>query len=206
MIWNDWLDEFRWEAQVEGILHNLRNSLRRVPDIKKLLHESDQPLLNQFADRIDICEEALQILEAAIAENPPLSVKEGGIIKDGYDAKLDQYRDASKNGKAWLAELEREERERTGIKTLKIGYNRIFGYFIEITKSNIHLADLERYERKQTLANAERYITPELKEKEDLILNAEAEGQELEYQLFSTVRDAMKTHIQTDSTSRKCPK
>ena len=124
-----------------------------------------------------------------------LSVKEGGIIKDGYDAKLDQYRDASKNGKAWLAELEREERERTGIKSLKIGYNRIFGYYIEITKSNIHLADLERYERKQTLANAERYITPELKEKEDLILNAEAEGLELEYQLFSTVRDSMKTHI-----------
>ena len=176
-------------------LAQLRNSLRRVPDIKKALHESERSLLHQFSDRIDGCEEALQILETAIAENPPLSVKEGGIIKDGYDTKLDQYRDASKNGKVWLAELEREERERTGIKSLKIGYNRVFGYFIEVTKSNIHLADLERYERKQTLANAERYITPELKEKEDLILNAEAEGQDLEYQLFSTVRDAMKTHI-----------
>ena len=176
-------------------LAQLRNSLRRVPNIKKALHESERPLLNQFSERIDGCEEALHILEMAIAENPPLSVKEGGIIKDGYDAKLDQYRDASKNGKAWLAELEREERERTGIKSLKIGYNRIFGYYIEITKSNIHLADLERYERKQTLANAERYITPELKEKEDLILNAEAEGLELEYQLFSTIRDSMKTHI-----------
>jgi DNA mismatch repair protein MutS len=176
-------------------LAQLRNSLRRVPGIKKTLHESERALLNQFSYRIDGCEEALHILEMAIAENPPLSVKEGGIIKDGYDVKLDQYRDASKNGKAWLAELEREERERTGIKSLKIGYNRIFGYYIEITKSNIHLADLERYERKQTLANAERYITPELKEKEDLILNAEAEGQELEYQLFSVVRDSMKTHI-----------
>ena len=176
-------------------LAQLRNSLRRVPDIKKALYESERSLLHQFSDRIDGCEEALQILETAIAENPPLSVKEGGIIKDGYDTKLDQYRDASKNGKVWLAELEREERERTGIKSLKIGYNRVFGYFIEVTKSNIHLADLERYERKQTLANAERYITPELKEKEDLILNAEAEGQDLEYQLFSTVRDAMKTHI-----------
>ncbi|WP_186671176.1 DNA mismatch repair protein MutS [Sporosarcina sp. BP05] len=176
-------------------LAQLRNSLRRVPNIKKALHESERPLLNQFSERIDGCEEALQILELAIAENPPLSVKEGGIIKDGYDAKLDQYRDASKNGKAWLAELEREERERTGIKSLKIGYNRIFGYYIEITKSNIHLADLDRYERKQTLANAERYITPELKEKEDLILNAEAEGLDLEYQLFSTIRDSMKTHI-----------
>ncbi|WP_421101187.1 DNA mismatch repair protein MutS [Sporosarcina psychrophila] len=176
-------------------LAQLRNSLRRVPNIKKALHESERPLLNQFSERIDGCEEALHILELAIAENPPLSVKEGGIIKDGYDEKLDQYRDASKNGKAWLAELEREERERTGIKSLKIGYNRIFGYYIEITKSNIHLADLERYERKQTLANAERYITPELKEKEDLILNAEAGGLELEYQLFSKVRDSMKTHI-----------
>ncbi|MBE1553386.1 DNA mismatch repair protein MutS [Sporosarcina limicola] len=176
-------------------LAQLRNSLRRIPDIKKALQESERTLLSQFAERIDVCEDVLQTLENAIAENPPLSVKEGGIIKDGYDAKLDQYRDASKNGKAWLAELEGEERSRTGIKSLKIGYNRIFGYFIEITKSNIHLADLERYERKQTLANAERYITPELKEKEDLILNAEAEGQDLEYVLFSTVRDAMKTHI-----------
>ena len=110
--------------------------------LKKHFTNPIRPLLNQFAERIDGCEEALQILETAIAENPPLSVKEGGIIKDGYDAKLDQYRDASKNGKAWLAELEREERERTGIKTLKIGYNRVFGYYIEITKSNIHLADL----------------------------------------------------------------
>ncbi|MER2089048.1 MAG: DNA mismatch repair protein MutS [Sporosarcina sp.] len=176
-------------------LAQLRNSLRRVPTIKKALQESERSLLTQFAGRIDGCEEALHILEAAIAENPPLSVKEGGIIKDGYDTKLDKYRDASKNGKAWLAELEGEERERTGIKSLKIGYNRIFGYFIEITKSNIHLADLERYERKQTLANAERYITPELKEKEDLILNAESEGQELEYHLFSQVRDSMKSHI-----------
>ncbi|WP_342509607.1 DNA mismatch repair protein MutS [Sporosarcina sp. FSL K6-2383] len=176
-------------------LAQLRNSLRRVPEVKRLLQEAQRPLLNHFAQRIDVCEEALTTLEAAIAENPPLSVKEGGVIKDGYDAQLDQYRDASKNGKVWLAELEREERERTGIKTLKIGYNRVFGYFIEITKSNIHLADLGRYERKQTLANAERYITPELKDKEDLILNAEAEGQELEYRLFSSVRDAMKTHI-----------
>ncbi|KXH80055.1 DNA mismatch repair protein MutS [Sporosarcina sp. HYO08] len=176
-------------------LAQLRNSLRSVPTIKTALESSDQPLLSQFAKRIDPCEQALQLLENAIAENPPLSVKEGGVMKDGFDAKLDQYRDASKNGKAWLTELEREERERTGIKSLKIGYNRIFGYFIEITKSNIHLADLERYERKQTLANAERYITPELKEKEDLILNAEAEGLALEYVLFTSVREEMREHI-----------
>ena len=176
-------------------LAQLRNSLRNVPAIKTALQESTQPVLTDFSNRIDTCSEVLGILEQAIAENPPLSVKEGGIIKDGYDTKLDQYRDASTNGKQWLSQLEGKERERTGIKSLKIGYNRIFGYFIEITKSNIHLADLERYERKQTLANAERYITPELKEKEDLILNAEAEGLELEYTLFSTVRETMKLHI-----------
>ncbi len=176
-------------------LAQLRNSLRRVPDIKQALANSKRPLLMRFAEQIDICEEARTLLEASIAENPPITVKEGGVILDGYDAQLDRYRDAARNGKEWLAQLEREERERTGIKSLKIGYNRIFGYFIEITKSNIHLADMERYERKQTLANAERYITTELKEKEELILNAEAEGLELEYVLFSEVRDGMSTHI-----------
>ena len=177
-------------------LAQLRNSLRQVPEIKKALANSGKPFLEQFANRINICEETRTLLETSIAENPPITLKEGGVIKDGFDGKLDEYRDATRNGKDWLAQLELEERERTGIKTLKIGYNRVFGYYIEITKSNIHLADLERYERKQTLANAERYITPELKEKEDLILNAEAEGLELEYRLFGTVRDGMKKHIQ----------
>ncbi|MDW0115658.1 DNA mismatch repair protein MutS [Sporosarcina thermotolerans] len=176
-------------------LAQLRNSLRCIPNLKNALFQSGHERLQRFSERLDTCEEALQLLEASVAENPPLSVKEGGIIKDGFNEKLDQYRDASRNGKEWLAGLERDERERTGIKSLKIGYNRIFGYYIEITKSNIHLADLTRYERKQTLANAERYITSELKEKEDLILNAEAEGQDLEYTLFCNVRDEMKSHI-----------
>lgn len=176
-------------------LAQLRNSLRKVPAVKIALENSGKPLLEKFASRINLCAEVCATLEAAIAEQPPITVKEGGVIKDGFDEKLDQYRDASRNGKEWLAQLEQEEREKTGIKNLKIGYNRVFGYFIEITKSNIHLADLERYERKQTLANAERYITPELKEKEDLILNAEAEGLELEYDLFTKVRDGMKPHI-----------
>ncbi len=140
-------------------------------------------------------------LKQSIAENPPITVKEGGVIQDGFDEKLDTYRDASRNGKEWLAQLEQQERERTGIKNLKIGYNRVFGYFIEITKSNIHLADLERYERKQTLANAERYITPELKEKEDLILNAEAEGLELEYDLFTAGSRRHENAYTTSSTT-----
>ena len=176
-------------------LAQLRNSLRQVPDLKLALENSGKKHLSQFAKRINVCQGARDILETSIAEHPPITVKEGGVIKDGYDEKLDTFRDASKNGKQWLAQLEQEERERTGIKNLKIGFNRVFGYYIEITKSNIHLADNDRYERKQTLANAERYITPELKEKEDLILNAEADGLELEYDLFSAVRDSMKTHI-----------
>ncbi|MDS9470657.1 DNA mismatch repair protein MutS [Sporosarcina pasteurii] len=176
-------------------LAQLRNSLRRVPEIKNALEHSGKPLLEEFATRINLCEDATALLEKSIAENPPITVKEGGVIKDGYDKKLDEYRDASRNGKQWLAELEQVEREKTGIKNLKIGYNRVFGYFIEITKSNIHLVDLERYERKQTLANAERYITSELKEKEDLILNAEADGLELEYDLFSHVREQLKPYI-----------
>src|SRR5690606_32190359 len=118
-------------------LAQLRNSLRRVPHLKNALQQSGHERLQRFSEQMDPCSEVLDLLEASIAENPPLSVKEGGIIKDGYDEKLDQYRDASRNGKEWLAGLERDERERTGIKNLKIGYNRIFGYFIEITKSNI---------------------------------------------------------------------
>ncbi|MBD7983605.1 DNA mismatch repair protein MutS [Sporosarcina sp. Sa2YVA2] len=176
-------------------LAQLRNSLRKVPSLKQSLMDSGLERLQRFSERLDPCEEVLAILEASVAENPPLSIKEGGIIKDGYNDQLDTYRDASRNGKEWLARLERDERDRTGIKSLKIGYNRIFGYYIEITKSNIHLADLERYERKQTLANAERYITAELKETEELILNAESEGTELEYTLFCDVRDTMKKHI-----------
>ncbi|WP_251635617.1 DNA mismatch repair protein MutS [Sporosarcina sp. NCCP-2716] len=176
-------------------LAQLRNSLRVIPSLKALLAESDKEHLRAFSERISPCDEQCQILEQAIAESPPLSAKEGGIIKDGFHGQLDTYRDASKNGKLWLAELEKKERELTGIKGLKIGYNRIFGYFIEITKSNLHLADLSRYERKQTLANCERYITPELKEKEELILSAESQSLDLEYSLFTQVREELKEGI-----------
>ena len=176
-------------------LAQLRNSLQKVPMIKEALATSGKSLLEQFATKILPCEEVTEMLEKAIADEPPMTVKEGGVIRDGFDEKLDEYRYASRNGKEWLAELEQRERQQTGIKNLKIGYNRVFGYFIEVTKSNIHLVDQERFERKQTLANAERYITDELKEKEALILNAEAESLELEYTLFTEVRDALKTHI-----------
>ncbi|WP_342537185.1 DNA mismatch repair protein MutS [Sporosarcina sp. FSL K6-3508] len=177
-------------------LAQLRNSLTHIPKLQKILSESKRPMLQQIADKMDPCEDTYQLLADSIAENPPLTSKEGGLIKDGYNEKLDQLRDASRNGKSWLAQLEQKERQATGIKTLKIGYNRIFGYYIEITKSNVHLADLTRYERKQTLANAERYITTELKEKEELILNAEADGQILETNLFLAIREQVKEEVQ----------
>src|SRR5699024_12863104 len=120
---------------------------------------------------------------------------EGSIIKDGYNKQLDTYRDASRNGKQWIAELERQEKKVTNIRSLKIGYNRVFGYYIEVTKPNLHLLPEGRYERKQTLTNAERFITPELKEKEQLILEAEEKSVELEYNLFIEIREKIKNQI-----------
>ena len=116
-------------------------------------------------------------------------VTEGGVIKPGYNEELDKYTDAMKNGKQWLAELEASEREKTGIHNLKIGFNRVFGYYIEVSKANVAKLPEGRYERKQTLVNAERFITPELKEKEALILGAESKTFELEYRLFDEVRE-----------------
>ncbi|MFD1030940.1 DNA mismatch repair protein MutS [Metaplanococcus flavidus] len=175
-------------------LAQLRSSLEKIPAIIDELSGAGNGRLSDFAGRLDRCGEVCELLEA-ISDNPPLSAKEGGVIREGYNRQLDEYRDASRNGKDWIAQLEQQERQKTGIKTLKIGYNRIFGYYIEISKANMHLADLERYERKQTLANAERYITPELKEKETLILRAEEESLNLEYKLFTVIRDEVKQYI-----------
>ncbi|MEZ0482717.1 DNA mismatch repair protein MutS [Planococcus sp. SSTMD024] len=175
-------------------LAQLRNSLEKIPELVRELAGSGHSSLEQFSAGLDPCPEVCELL-AAISDNPPLSAKEGGIIRDGFNAQLDEYRDASRNGKDWIAELEQKERAKTGIRSLKVGYNRIFGYYIEISKANMHLADLERYERKQTLANAERYITPELKEKETLILTAEEKSLTLEYELFVSVREQVKEYI-----------
>ena len=175
-------------------LAQLRSSLEKVPAIIAELANSGYDALAKFSGKLDRCEEVGELLEA-ISINPPLSAKEGGVIRDGFHEKLDEYRYASRNGKDWIAQLEQEERRLTGIKSLKIGYNRIFGYYIEISKANMHLADLERYDRKQTLANAERYITPELKEKETLILTAEEESLNLEYELFVKIREEVKVFI-----------
>lgn len=174
-------------------LVQLKKSLLQVPLLREILNPLDEA--QDINQRLDPCETVTDLLEQALVDNPPLSLKEGNMIRDGFNEQLDQYRDASRNGKTWIAQLERQERDRTGIKTLKIGYNRIFGYYIEVTRANLHSLPEGLYERKQTLANAERFITPDLKEKETLILQAEEKSGELEYELFSELREKIKEYI-----------
>ncbi|RSK27109.1 DNA mismatch repair protein MutS [Bacillus sp. HMF5848] len=176
-------------------LLQLKKSLAQVPSIVKGLESLNNPYIRELMNTLDPCEDLKLILEQALQENPPISVTEGDLLKDGYNELLDKYRDASRNGKSWIAQLEKQEKEATGIKSLKVGYNRIFGYYIEVTRANLHLLSEGRYERKQTLANAERFITPELKEKEALILEAEEKSIQLEYELFQQIREQVKTYI-----------
>lgn len=176
-------------------LIQLKKSLTQIPLLKQILLSLDNKVANDLAEKLNPCEQVTDLLESALVEQPPLSVKEGNMIRDGFNEELDQYRDASRNGKTWIAQLERQEREKTGIKSLKIGYNRVFGYYIEVTRANLHLLEEGHYERKQTLTNAERFITPDLKEKEALILQAEEKSGELEYELFTQIRERVKEFI-----------
>ncbi len=168
-------------------LVSLRTSLSKLPDIKNILSNCNSALLADGLANIDVLEDLRDLLYAALNDEPPLSVKEGGIIRDGYSDEIDTCRTAARDGKGWLAELEAREKEETGIKNLKIGYNRVFGYFIEVTKSYLSLVP-DRYIRKQTLANNERYITEELKQMEDTILGAEEKLVDLEYDCFVDLR------------------
>lgn len=176
-------------------LVQLRHSLEAVPELKRLLAQSDAPVLVQTAQKMDECADIVEYLSAALVDDPPISVREGGIIRTGYDDYLDKLHLASREGKTWIAQLEQAEREATGIRSLKVGFNKVFGYYIEVSKANIANIPPGRYERKQTLANAERYVTPELKEREALILEAEEKMVELEYQLFVAVRSEIARHI-----------
>ena len=177
-------------------LIQLKNSLSHVPQIRYLLEQMALPNLNEFLAKLDPLEEVVDLIEQAIVDEPPLTITEGGMIRLGYDHQLDEYLDAMQNGQSWLAQLEEKERQITGIHNLKIGFNRVFGYYIEISKGNVAKLDDERYQRKQTLTNAERFITPELKEKESLILGAQAKAKELEYQLFNAIREQIKDQMQ----------
>jgi DNA mismatch repair protein MutS len=176
-------------------LVQLKKSLLQIPFIKQQLIEMKSEATSAMALNIDPCTEIAGILENALVENPPFSIKEGEMIRKGFNEELDKYKDASNNGKNWIAQLELDEKEKTGIRSLKIGYNRIFGYYIEITRANFHLLQDDRYERKQTLANAERYVTTELKEMEQVILQAEEKSVELEYELFIQLREFIKSNI-----------
>lgn len=176
-------------------LIQLKTSLLQVPKIKYILETLDAPVFDDLAAKLDPLSDIADLIERSIAEEPPISVTDGGVIKTGYNDQLDQYRDAMNNGKQWIAQLQAKEREATGIGNLKIGYNHVFGYYIEVTKANLNKLPTERYERKQTLTNAERFSTPELKAKEALILGAQEKSTALEYDLFVGVRETVKQAI-----------
>ena len=176
-------------------LISLKVSLSKIPTIKSILSLSSSNLLRNFYENIDELEDIKELLEKAICNEPSLSVKEGDIIKDGYNAEVDELRGAKSHGKEWIAALENREREVTGIKSLKVGYNKVFGYYIEISKANYDLIPEGRYVRKQTLANAERFITQELKEMEDKILGAEEKLVKIEYELFCEVRNIIEAQV-----------
>ena len=174
-------------------LLRLQKSLQVVPEVLTILKNSG--VYPQYDD-VDNCQDIYQLLESALVEDVPLLVRDGGVFKDGYNQQLDQYRLIQSQGKNWIASLEQTERERTQIKNLKIGYNRVFGYYIEITKSALPLIDPKwGYQRKQTLTTSERFITSELKEKEDLILHSQEKSIQLEQQLFCDLVDKVKSKM-----------
>ena len=171
-----------------------RSSLEMLPALLYILQEMKAELLKDLAVDLDPLEDLCILVKKAIREDPPIAMKEGNIINDGYNEEVDKLRRAKSDGKDWLAKLENDEREKTGIKNLKIKYNKVFGYYLEVTNSYKEMVP-EYYTRKQTLANAERYITPELKELEDMILGAEDKLYALEYELYSEVRDLIASQI-----------
>ena len=172
----------------------LKHSLIQLPLLKKVLATSTSKLLKEMYENLDELQDVAELIEAAIVEEPPVSVKEGGIIKPEYDEEVKRLRTASTEGKNWVVSLEAKEREETGIKNLKVGFNKVFGYYIEVSKSNVSLVP-DRYIRKQTLTNGERYITNELKEIESTILGAEDKVINLEYEIFVKIRDEISLQI-----------
>ena len=172
----------------------LRNSLERLPEVKKLLSQCKSEMLKNLYEDLDELPDILELIKASIVDDPPMTVKDGGIIKLGYDEEIDKLKTATTEGKNWIIALEAEEREKTGIKNLKVGFNKVFGYFIEVTKSNLNQVP-ERYIRKQTLTNAERYITEELKNLENQILGAEEKVVNLEYNAFTQIREEIARNV-----------
>ena len=174
---------------------SLKNSVKQLPEIKKVLSATGAGLLKEIYENIDTLDDIYEIIEKSIVDEPPIGVKDGGIIKIGYDPEIDKLKLATTEGKKWILELEAKEREQTGIKGLKVGFNKVFGYFIEVTKSNLSMVP-DRYVRKQTLTNCERYITEELKNLENQILGAEERVVTLEYNAFCEIRSSIEKQIQ----------
>src|SRR5690606_6935804 len=167
----------------------LRRSLEQIPRMKELvLSRPVRESLRELAAGMEDLAAVTERIAATLVDHPPGGVREGGLIRDGFDQEVDELRAATRQGKDWIARLEEAERARTGIKSLKVGFNKVFGYYIEVTRPNLHLVPPD-YERKQTLAGAERFITPALKEQEALVLGAEERVVELEYEIFSELRD-----------------
>ena len=171
-------------------LVTLKNSVHQLPEIKNILKETKSEMLQGLYNSLDVLEDIYEIIEEAIVDDPPMSVKEGGLIKKGYDETIDELLDATTNGRKWLAEIEAKEKQETGIKNLKIGYNKVFGYYIEVSKSFVKQVP-ERYIRKQTLTTGERFITEELKNMENQILGAQEKVVALEYDIFVKIRNTI---------------
>lgn len=171
----------------------LKTTVVHLPDIKKYLIASSNPFIKETGKNIGEFKELEELISASIVDNPPVNPRDGGIIKKGYNREIDELRDISTSGKDFIARLEADEKQRTGIPSLKVGFNKVFGYYIEVTKPNLHLVP-DDYIRKQTLANCERFITPDLKEYETKVLGAEDRLRELEYELFQNILEKMQKH------------
>ena len=177
-------------------LISLKTSAKQLPEVKKVLAGCKSELLVDLYNNLDILDDIYELIDKTIVDEPPISVKEGGLIKLGFNEEVDRLKTATTDGKKWIVQLEAEEREKTGIKGLKVGFNKVFGYYIEVTKSNVSLVPTDRYIRKQTLTNGERYITEELKNLENQILGAEEKVVNLEYDIFVKVRDKIESQIE----------
>jgi len=175
-------------------MNALKSSLRVLPSVKKQLAKLSAPLLQKIDSKVLLYNDLVELIDKAIVDNPGFSIREGGFIKDGYNSELDEYRNIARNSKRLLQQMEEDEKEKTGIKSLKIGYNKVFGYYLEVRHSSTEKVP-DYYIRKQTLANAERYITPELKEFETKILGAQEKIVQIEYNLFTQIREALKEKI-----------
>ena len=174
----------------------LAESLGKIPAIQGLFANDPAPLLTTLVQDLDPLVDFVDLIKRAIVDQPAITLRDGNLIRDGYHADLDKLRQARRGGKDWIRDLEATERQRTGIKSLKVGFNRVFGYYLEVTNANSHLVPQD-YQRKQTLANSERYITPELKEQEALVLGADERIKELEYELFVTIRRQVQDHVES---------